>query len=191
MLFRSAREYYTGKDRKLKVLYVGGLTQRKGIADVFFAADHFSDEIELTVVGQKAIHDCVPLNHALKKHHYIPSLPHNDILKLMHTHDVLLFPSLFEGFGLVITEAMSQGLPVITTNRTAGGDFIEHDNNGWLITAGKTSDLINGIKYLLDHPERIQICGNNAIKTALSHNWTHYGDQIVHTILCTLKNERL
>jgi glycosyltransferase involved in cell wall biosynthesis len=183
------RDYYSGKDRKLKLLYVGGLTQRKGIADVFFAADHFSDDVELTIVGRKTTNNCVPLNQALKKHHYITSLPHNEIIKLMRNHDVLLFPSLFEGFGLVITEAMSQGLPVITTNRTAGGDFIEHDKNGWLITPGKTSELINVIKYLLDHPDRIEICGRNAIQTAVTHSWTNYGDQVVAAILGLLKKE--
>jgi glycosyltransferase involved in cell wall biosynthesis len=183
----NARDYYSGKDRKLKCLYVGGLTQRKGIADVIFAADHFSDYIELTIVGQKTTNDCVPLNHALKKHHYIPYLPHHEIIKLMRTHDVLLFPSLFEGFGLVITEAMSQGLPVITTNRTAGGDFIEHDKNGWLITPGKTSELINIITYLLDHPDRIEICGRNAIQTAATHSWVNYGDQVVAAVLGFLK----
>jgi glycosyltransferase involved in cell wall biosynthesis len=36
-------------------------------------------------------------------------MPHNEVLKLMRENDVLVFPSLFEGFGLVITEAMSQG----------------------------------------------------------------------------------
>jgi glycosyltransferase involved in cell wall biosynthesis len=182
------RDYYSGKDRKLQCLYVGGLTQRKGIADVFFAADHFSEFIELTIVGQKTTDDCVPLNYALKKHHYIPSLPHNEIVKLMRTHDVLLFPSLFEGFGLVISEAMSQGLPVITTNRTAGGDFIEHDKNGWLVTPGKTSELINVIKYLLDHPDRIESCGRSAMKTAATHSWNNYGDQVVAAVLSLLKN---
>ena len=51
----------------------------------------------------------------------------------MREHDVFVFPSLFEGFGLVITESMSQGTPVITTDRTAGPDLIKNDENGWLL----------------------------------------------------------
>ena len=50
----------------------------------------------------------------------------------MKEHDVLIFPSLFEGFGLVITEAMAQGTPVITTDRTAGPDVISDNENGCL-----------------------------------------------------------
>jgi glycosyltransferase involved in cell wall biosynthesis len=58
----------------------------------------------------------------------IAGSPHfriHEVLREMQRHDVLVFPSLFEGFGLVIVEAMSQGLPVITTSHTAGPDIIE------------------------------------------------------------------
>lgn len=48
-------------------------------------------------------------------------MPHDQILNLMRTQDVFVFPSLFEGYGLVVAEAMSQGTPVITTSRTCGG----------------------------------------------------------------------
>ena len=43
-----------------------------------------------------------------------------------------LFPSLFEGFGQVLLESFSCGLPVITTFNTAGSDIIEDNKNGFL-----------------------------------------------------------
>ena len=123
-------------------LFVGGLSQRKGIADVFAAADHHQDDVELTVIGRGQVDDCPPLKVALGRHRWIPSMPHDQVLKEMRAHDVLLFPSLFEGFGLVITEAMSQGTPVITTDRTAGPDVFEDGKSGWLVTPGDTDALI-------------------------------------------------
>jgi len=111
--------------RPLKIIFVGGLSQRKGIADLFEAVKVFGDRVELTVVGNKTTSDCPALNQALDIHRWIPSLPHEGILQLMREHDLLVFPSLFEGFGLVITEAMAQGTPVITTDRTAGPDIIK------------------------------------------------------------------
>ena len=134
------RVYNIG-DRPLKLLFVGGLSQRKGIANMFKAIASLTPHVELTVIGRKPTNDCEPLNQALARHNWIPSVPHDDVLKHMQEHDVLLFPSLFEGFGLVITEAMSQGTPVITTDRTAGPDIIEHDVNGWLVEAGSTKAL--------------------------------------------------
>ena len=139
--------------------------------------------VELTVVGRKAGEECQALNIALTKHTWIPSLPHADILKLMQRHDVLIFPSLFEGFGLVISEAMSQGTPVITTERTAGPDLINNDQNGWLIQAGARDELQASIEKLLTNPSVIRANGKAAMETARSRPWNIYGQDIAKAII--------
>lgn len=181
------REYsQKGNNKKLRLLFVGGLSQRKGIASVFDAVKKLSNHVELTVVGRKSVDNCVALNEALCQCRWILSLPHNEILELMKTQDVLVFPSLFEGFGLVITEAMSQGLPVITTDRTAGLDLIEHGNNGWLIRAGSTESLVEEIENLLECRSRIIAAGKAAMETARNRPWHVYGTELSKSILETL-----
>lgn len=179
----SSRNYSNfSKGRKLKLLFVGGLSQRKGIADVFAVADKFYSHISLTVVGYKASNNCSVLDHNLSRHTWIPSLPHTKILELMREHDVLLFPSLFEGFGMVLTEAMSQGTPVITTDRTAGPDIINHGENGWLVEAGSTTALELCIENLLQQPEIIFKVGKAARETAKMRSWRVYGRELADAI---------
>lgn len=175
---------YTGSrlNKPLKVLFVGGLSQRKGIADLFAAAEALHRHITLTVVGYKAAPDCEPLNQALTRHRWYPSLPHHDILKLMREHDVLVFPSLFEGFGLVITEAMSQGTPVITTDRTAGPDLITHGDNGWLVRAGSAQAIQEALEELLCRPALIKSAGKAAHETAKGRPWSVYKAELVEAI---------
>jgi glycosyltransferase involved in cell wall biosynthesis len=180
----SGRQYRSiTKARPLKLLFVGGLSQRKGIADLFAAVNAFSNKVELTVVGSKLVDNCAVLNEALTKHTWIPSLPHSGVLKLMREHDVLLFPSLFEGFGLVITEAMAQGTPVITTDRTAGPDIITNGADGWLIEAGSTASLQKAIEKILIKPELIEAAGRAASETAGKRSWAIYGSELVDTII--------
>ncbi|MEO7216461.1 glycosyltransferase family 4 protein [Mucilaginibacter sp.] len=169
--------------RPLKLLFVGGLSQRKGIADMFAAVKTFGNKVELTVVGSKLVDNCAVLNEALTKHRWIPSLPHDGVLKLMHQHDVLLFPSLFEGFGLVITEAMAQGTPVITTDRTAGPDIITDGGDGWLIQAGSTLKLQEAIENILVKPALIEATGRAAMATAQKRPWEVYGRELVNAII--------
>jgi glycosyltransferase involved in cell wall biosynthesis len=169
--------------RPLKLLFVGGLSQRKGIADLFAAVSIFGPRVELTVVGNKVNDNCPVLNETLKKHTWVPSLPHEGILKLMREHDVLVFPSLFEGFGLVITEAMSQGLPVITTDRTAGPDIIQDGENGWLLQAGSTDRLAEALENVLSHPHLIANIGGAAMETARMRPWQIYGSEMLDTII--------
>lgn len=180
---KGARDYDKAPlKRPLKLLFVGGLSQRKGIADLFAAVEAIKNHVELTVVGRKFSDNCPALDAALAKHRWIPSLPHSEILNLMRQHDVLVFPSLFEGFGLVISEAMSQGTPVITTERTAGPDLIVHDENGWLIEAGSTQALISAIEKLLLHPETIAKAGKAALDTARRRPWEVYGRELAEAI---------
>ena len=174
-----APRQYAGSGSPLKLLFVGGLSQRKGIADLFAAVAALGPRVELTIVGRKATDACPALDAALSRHHWIPSLPHSEVLKVMREHDVLVFPSLFEGFGLVITEAMSQGTPVITTNRTAGPDLIEHGRNGWLVEAGSTEALQGAIEHLLLHPSSIAEAGRAAMETARRRPWEIYGQELV------------
>jgi len=172
----------SNRDRPLKLLFVGGLSQRKGIANLFSAVEPLAPYVKLTVVGRKASNDCPALDAALKKHNWIPSLSHADILKIMQVHDVLVFPSLFEGFGLVISEAMSQGLPVITTDRTAGPDLIDHDENGWIIEAGSTSAIQMAIEQLITRPDLIRKAGKAAIETARNRTWEVFGRELAMAI---------
>lgn len=163
---------------KLKVLFVGGLSQRKGIANLFSVYNQFKKYISLTVVGRKTTQNCRVLDEELARVNWIESLPHNEILELMANHDILAFPSLFEGFGLVITEAMSQGTPVITTERTAGPDLIQNEENGWLTIAGSTDSLAMTIEKILGKPQLLEQVGRNARDTAAKRPWVQYGEEL-------------
>jgi len=179
----SDRKYNDDAKKPLKLLFVGGLSQRKGIADLFAAVDHIGERVALTVVGKKTIGDCPALEEALGRHKWIPSLPHHEVLSLMQEHDILVFPSLFEGFGLVITEAMSQGTPVITTDRTAGPDLITDGENGWIIEAGSTAALQQAIENLIGKPEVIAAAGRAAMETARLRPWEKYGQELSDAIV--------
>ena len=164
------------------MLFVGGLSQRQGVANLFTAVRAIGNKVSLTVVGRKANNNCAALNSALENHHWIPSMSHEGILALMRAHDVLVFPSLFEGFGLVITEAMSQGTPVITTDRTVGPDLIENGHNGWIIEAGSTEALQAAIEELLHQPSVIATTGRAAMQAASHRPWEVYEQELAVAI---------
>ena len=87
---------------------------------------------------------------------YLGTMSHDLVLKQMSDNDVLIFPSLFEGFGLVITESMSQGTPVITTDRTCGPDIMTNGKDGWIVEAGTSEPIRALLKSFIDSPEILQ-----------------------------------
>jgi glycosyltransferase involved in cell wall biosynthesis len=172
------RRYSPLTNRKLKVLFVGGLSQRKGISYLFDAVKGMESEIDLTIVGRKSVPDCSVLNKTLNKHTWIPSMPHNEVLTCMRNHDVLVFPSLFEGFGMVISEAMSQGTPVITTDRTAGPDLIENGIDGWLVETASSNAIKKVLENILMNPKIVSKMGAAAQQKAKDRPWSKYGYEL-------------
>lgn len=67
--------------------------------------------------------------------------------------DLFVLPSLWEGFGLVLLEAMAAGLPIIATRVTAVPEIIKHKETGLLTAPKDSSGLAKQIRYLLEHPD--------------------------------------
>ena len=179
---KQKKEYQSLANRKLKVLFIGGLSQRKGLSYLFDAVEGMQNKVELTIVGHKAVANCDVLNLALEKHKWIPSLSHDQVLACMREHDVFVFPSLFEGFGLVITEAMSQGVPVITTDRTAGPDIIKDGEDGWIVPAGSSLAINKVFTKILETPEILEQFGIAAQQKAQTRPWSVYGQEMADAI---------
>lgn len=176
------RKYDDFKNRKIKVLFVGGLSQRKGLSYFFEAIKGLEDKIETTVVGRGNIDNCPVLKEALSKVNYISSLPHEEILKLMANQDLFIFPSLFEGFGLVITEAMSQGTPVITTDRTCGPDIMHNGIDGWVVKAGDAKPIRDLLIKFIANPSLLIKAGHEAKHTASQRPWSVYEKELAESV---------
>jgi glycosyltransferase involved in cell wall biosynthesis len=162
------------KDGPLRVLFVGGLSQRKGIADLFEAIGLLKGQVALTLIGRKTVSDCPVLNNALRVHNWIPSLPHEEILRAMRNHDVLVFPSLFEGFGLVVTEALSQGLPVITTAHTCGPDVITDGLDGFIVPIRSSEAIFEKLEKLCNDRFLLSEMSAMALNKANERAWSFY-----------------
>ena len=160
-------------NQPLKVLFVGSLSQRKGLADLLDAVNQVGNKVELTIIGRR-VADCKPLDAALNQHRWIESLPHAEILQIMRTHDVLVFPSLFEGFGLVLTEALSQGIPIISTTHTAAPDLIEDGKEGFIVPIRSSEGIAAKLLLLSEDSDRLHGMSEAALKKAQTASWEAY-----------------
>ncbi len=166
------------KSGPLRVLFVGGLSQRKGLSYLLDAVKLLQPDIELTLIGRKNEDSCRPLDEATTRYRWIPSLPHAEVLAEMRKHDVLVFPSLFEGFGLVILEAMSQGLPVITTDHTAGPDLLTEGEDGFIVPIRSGQAIAEKLSLLASNRGLLEEMKRSALHTAERHGWKFYRERM-------------
>ena len=171
----------------LRVLFAGSLGQRKGVGYLLKAAALLGSRIELTLFGKKISDECAPLNDALRRFRWIPSLPHAELLREMRNHDVFVFPSLFEGFGLVILEAMSQGLVVITTPHTGGPDVIADGQDGFIVPIRSVDAIVEKLELLAADQAMLAGMQEAARKTAEQRTWSAYRRRLVEVVRESLK----
>jgi glycosyltransferase involved in cell wall biosynthesis len=88
--------------------------------------------------------------------------------------DLVALPSIAEGFGLVILEAMACGVPVLCTTSTGGADFIAHRQNGLLIAPGSTAAVKQELEWALTHRDTLFQIGEAARIEAEKHTWAAY-----------------
>jgi glycosyltransferase involved in cell wall biosynthesis len=171
------RKLGQSRNKKLRVLYVGSLTQRKGIGYLIDAITMLGNTCEFTFIGRPAGH-ALPLERALNRHRWVPSLPHPQILAEMATHDVLVMPSLSEGLGLVIGEALSRGLPVITTRNSGGEEIVREGEDGFFVPIRSARAIAERLEMLNTDRGLLDQMSASAVQRAGELSWTRYRSQL-------------
>jgi len=138
--------------------------------------------VEMTVVGRSSRRDFEPLNRALARVNYFASLPHQEILQLMRSNDVLLFPTLFDGFGLVMLEAMSQGCVVIATPNCGAPDVIDNGSDGFIVPIRDPHAIAEKLELLHRDRDRLAAMSEAARKKAEGLTWEAYHRNIAAVV---------
>jgi glycosyltransferase involved in cell wall biosynthesis len=166
---------------KLRVLFVGALIQRKGISYAIDAVKKVGSLAELTLIG-KTVGSCRAIENAICENRWIESIPHSAVLEEMLKHDVLVLPSISEGFGLVILEALSCGLPVITTQNSGGPEVIRDGCEGYFVPIRSAEAIAEKLELLARDRELLESMSEAALRRARECTWANYRAQLISTM---------
>jgi len=144
------------KDRLF--ISVGRLNKVKGhsylIESFKKVNDQLSEDDKLIIIGDGKEKD--NLLHKIKELKLSDSVfllgRKNNVSDYLNAADLFISPSIHEGFGISIAEAMASGVPVIATDVGGVSELIEDEKTGFLLKSGSAEDLTRKIKHLLDLP---------------------------------------
>ncbi len=134
------------------LLYVGTIEARKNLLKIVEALHSDSIDISLIVIGRPTPYlDKVKeyiARHSMKNISFLRDVPNEDLPGLYQMAEMFIYPSLFEGFGIPILEALASKTPVITTN---GGCFPEAGGkSSSYIDPGNPEEIAAEIRKILD-----------------------------------------
>ncbi len=183
------------KDRitlPLKVVYFGSVSIRKGVTYLLDAMKKLpASEAKLTVIG--------PVEAALSglraKHpevEWLASKSHAELARLLPTFDVFVLPTLEDGFGQTLVQAMACGLVPISTDRCGAAEVLEQGVDGFVVPAGSSGAIASILQQLAQDPEKFYGLRSKVIAKARSLDWRRYEVAIqewMHSIAHIRKGE--
>lgn len=164
---------------RFRVLYVGGLTLQKGIPYLLEAMAPLLDGAELWLIG--AVHDEVRpfLARYENRIRLLGVMPRNELRRYYGECSVLVLPSVQDGFGMVMAQAMACGLPVVATTNTGATDLYTDGVEGFIVPARSAEALREPIALLGRDAELRRRMGEAALARMRDlGGWHTYGDAV-------------
>ena len=168
-------------DRMPRIVFAGGVGIRKGVPWLLKAFKRLSSKAELHLIGpvspdyEKMLRKEIGANVFVRG-----ALPGHDLSSEYGRGDIFCLPSLEEGYGMVIPQAMACGLPVVTTNVVGAADLLQHAHNGLIVSPADSTALSDALERLIDDVDLRQTMGAYAQATVQQgQGWDDYVSRAV------------
>jgi glycosyltransferase involved in cell wall biosynthesis/peptidoglycan/xylan/chitin deacetylase (PgdA/CDA1 family) len=133
------------------------MIKRKGIDCLLRACENLPDSgWHLTLVGKGPLKSSLEREFGSlilrKRVSFVGAIPYLQRAMAFHNRHVFLFPSRWDGWGMVLPEALASGLPVISTDRvTSAHEFIRDDVNGFMVPADNPGALAEKMLWFIEN----------------------------------------
>lgn len=162
-------------ERPFTVLYVGSLSQRKGLSYLLDAIRSLNTKtIRLVLCGRGIVDARLIATYSDINVEVRIGLSRTELIRQAHSADMFVLPSLAEGFGHVILEAMSCGLPVLATPHTCAPDVIEHGKHGFIVPIRDAEAIAERIAWGMDNRAELAAMGEAAAVRARQFTWERF-----------------
>ncbi len=140
----------SSRRKEIRVLFSGNLTHRKGAQWLPDIADRLGKNIAIYYTQGLRGRGRLPAHRDLKP---IGAVPFTQMPARYKDMDILLMPTVREGFGLAVAEAMACGLPVVASNCSAIPELVDDGKGGALCPVGDVAAFAEKINILADSPQ--------------------------------------
>lgn len=170
------------------VLSVGQFIYRKGFDVLIESSKSFSKDVGVYIVGGIPTYEYMELKKKLNLNnlHFISFMDKKVLREWYRASDVFVLPTREDIWGLVVNEAMAQGLPVITTCNCMAGLELVRDGNGRIVKIDSPNEIAYCVNELLSNKNMLL----NMSKKSLEIISDYTIERMVATHLCELNTNR-
>jgi glycosyltransferase involved in cell wall biosynthesis len=150
-----ARRQRISDGDKLRVLYVGTKSFRKGLIDLANIASELGARFEFRLVGP-AEPQAGDLLKKLSTHaQVLPGVPQAELPAVYAWGDLFIFPTVEDGFPVVLAQANASGLPILATTNCGASDFVRIGETGWILPIRSPNAFRERLEWCDEHREEL------------------------------------
>jgi glycosyltransferase involved in cell wall biosynthesis len=170
----------------LRLLFVGRINQRKGVKYLLETLQLLKTQlpdqaVHLTICGR--VVDDLELFRPFAEQVLIrPSVSGPDLVRAYQQAELFVFPSVAEGFGQVLLEALASGLPILSTTHTAAPDLITDGVEGFIVEPRRPDLLADRIVWAFRHREALHQMGLAARRQAELFTWPRFRQKAAQAV---------
>jgi glycosyltransferase involved in cell wall biosynthesis len=181
-------------DDVFRVVFCGAITPRKGIHDLMRAFSELRmPKAELWVVGGSTDH---AYRHALERFagpgvRFLGTFPQAGLASIYSQGSVFVLPSIADGFGMVVTQALACGLPAIVSANVGAADVVREGENGFVIPIRDVDALKERLERLYRDPALRYYMSQTAARDADKRlSWNAYGERLASFLQTVVPSTR-
>ncbi len=166
----------------LKVIYFGNISLRKGIPYLLEGTKKFKkSELTLTLVGSVA----EEMQAILSKYphaKWVPAMKQEKLAEFIRGFDVFVFPTLEDGFGMTLPQAMASGLIPLVTDHCGAAEIVDNGKNGMIVAAANSRAIEEGLESWIDNLAALNTLRNNILRMGEAVSWSEYDRNVTHWV---------
>lgn len=169
------------RNEKLRVLFVGPLTWQKGLWDLIEIMDQLRNEpFEFRLVGPQDEQVMQVLRARGLDHCAVGKFPERELPEQAYRWgDVFLFPTIQDGFAIVIAQALASVLPVIVSAHSGGPDVVRAGENGWVLPPRTPQQYIERLRWCQANRSEVARMVDDMQHDNSARTWTDVAQETV------------
>lgn len=158
---------------KLRVLYAGTVSFRKGVQDLQAVIHAMKGEpVHFQVLGP-VLSEARKIVESLQGlAEFIPKQPYTELPRWYAQADLFLFPTIEDGYPLVLAQARASGLPILTTHHGNGPELVEEGKTGWLFPIHRPQEMADRLRWCAGHREELERMARRSYEDYRPRDWS-------------------
>ncbi len=173
----------------LRILTVGSFTYQKGMHDLARVSERLRGRFKFRFVGDYPAETRALRRRCGNRIEFVARQPQFALPRQYRDGDLFVFPTIEDGYAVVLAQALASGLPVLTTPNCAGPDLIDQGKNGWVLPIRSPEAFIDCLEWCDARRHEVARMVYNTAQNYQPRDWAQVACDLQAIYSDALRNE--